>query len=84
MRWLAGGCRAGLFGLTLLVALATTARAAEAVALADAMRRLDAQPLAASWFDADGSATLEQVADPAGAARFTRPAPPDAIQDLGA
>ncbi|MCG2595602.1 diguanylate cyclase [Ramlibacter sp. XY19] len=83
MRWLAAGCRAGLFGIAVLLAAAPAAQAATPVVLADAMRRLDAQPLAATWFDAEGNATLEQVVGPGGAARFTKAAAPDAIQDLG-
>jgi diguanylate cyclase (GGDEF)-like protein len=87
MRWLAGPACAGLFAAALLLAPAPATQAAEApppVVLADALRQLDAQPLAGAWFDPAGTATLEQVVAPGGLARFTAPPPADTIHDLGA
>ncbi|MDB5857409.1 MAG: hypothetical protein JWQ76_1098 [Ramlibacter sp.] len=89
MRWLAGPARAWLFASAfLLVPAPHCALAAQpappAVPLQDALRRMDAQPLAGVWVDRSGSATLEQVAGAENLARFTAPPPPDTIYDLGA
>ena len=82
MRWLAGAARAaGLASLFLLAFAPQVADSAPAaVLLHDQQRRMDAQPLAGTWLDAGGSASLEQVA---GSARFGPPPAPEAIYDLG-
>nr|WP_240980166.1 7TM diverse intracellular signaling domain-containing protein [Ramlibacter agri] len=49
----------------------------------DALGTIDAVSLARAWEDPAGSATLEQVASPAGQARFHAAPPPEAIHDLG-
>jgi diguanylate cyclase (GGDEF)-like protein len=53
------------------------------VTLQEKQASMDAQPLADTWLDPTGDATVEQVTSAAGRARFRPAPPPDTIHDLG-
>jgi diguanylate cyclase (GGDEF)-like protein len=90
MRWLGAAARAGLAAIAAVLVAATPASAAVGVAappaaqpvlLRDALRSTDVQPLALAWVDAQGHATIDEVAgEPS---RFHAPPEAHAMYKLG-
>ncbi|RYF36310.1 MAG: hypothetical protein EOO21_02255, partial [Comamonadaceae bacterium] len=94
MRWPAHACSGWWMAALLLLGLAAflpvraepraqmAAMAQPTVTLRDAAGSIDARGLPFAWIDAEGHATIEEVAEPAGPARFAAAAP-DTIHTLG-